>query len=266
MQSVGIAGFGNMGESMGVRIHQAFPDIAIYLIEPNAERAERGRKICNGILCDSFAGLIERSDVCIIAVKPPYVDDLLSEVDLEERASSKRYITIVAGKPISVFSKRLRTHQVVRFMPNLAATVGKALVGVCYESTVEDGFREEAMRIANTIGTPIVLPERLMAAVTGLSGSGIGYVLTFLHAMALGGTRAGIPYPDSLRIAGETIRGAVDLVEETGVNPIELLTRITSAAGTTIEGLAALEDSDFTSATMNAVFAASNRAKELEEA
>ena len=265
MQSIGIAGFGNMGESMGLRLHQEFPDISLYLLEPNAERAERGRRLCNGILCESFAGLVERSDICIIAVKPQYVDDLLNEVDMVERVSDKRYITIVAGKSIDVFSRRLRTHQVIRFMPNLAATVGKALVGMCYEDSVEDSFREEATQIANTIGTPLVLPERLIAAVTGISGSGIAYVLAFIHALALGGTHAGIPYADSLKIAGETLNGAVALVKETGCNPIELLTRITSAAGTTIEGLSVLEESNFTSATMKAVVAAANRAKELEE-
>ena len=265
MQSIGIAGFGNMGESIGLRLRREYPDLSLYLLEPNAERAERGRRLCGGILCDSFSGLVEQSDICIIAVKPQYVDDLLNEVDLVEKVSDKRYITIVAGKAINIFTRRLRTHQVIRFMPNLAATIGKALVGMCYEDNVEDSFREEATQIANTMGTPIVLPERLMAAVTGISGSGIAYVLVFIHALALGGTHAGIPYADSLNIAAETLNGAVALVKETGNNPIELLTRITSAAGTTIEGLSVLEESDFTAATMKAVVAAANRAKELEE-
>ena len=264
MKSIGIAGFGNMGEAMAVHIHRQLPDVSLYLLEPDAERAERGRQLCGGILCGSFAGLIERSDICVIAVHPQQVDDLLIETDIENILPGKKFITVVAGKPISNFSKRLRTLQIVRFMPNLAATVGKALVGVCYDESIEESFRDEAIALAETIGTPLVIPERLMAAVTGISGSGIGYVLTFMHALALGGTQAGIPFKDALQIAGETMSGAVKLVRETGVHPIELLSRIIAAAGTTIEGLAVLESSDFTSATMGAVVAAANRAKELE--
>jgi pyrroline-5-carboxylate reductase len=149
-------------------------------------------------------------------------------------------------------------------MPNLAAQEQKALVGISYSPSVTNDFKQDCISIAEAMGTPCELPESLMPAVTGLSGSGIAFVFSFLHAMALGGVNAGIPYPKALDIALATVEGAVALVKKSGQNPITLLSQVVSPAGTTIKGISCLEQYGFNYSVISAVQAAAERAKELE--
>ena len=110
----------------------------------------------------------------------------------------------------------------------------------------------------------MVIPEKLMAAITGLSGSGIAFVFHFVHALALGGVREGFPYPQALEHALDTIDGATALLRSTGDHPIAFESRVCSPAGTTIEGVKALEKGGFTDAVLEAVSASARRAHELE--
>ena len=103
-----------------------------------------------------------------------------------------------------------------------------------------------------------------MPAVTGLSGSGIAFVFAFIHAMALGGISSGIAYPTSLSIALITIQGALAVMEKKKENPVELLSKVISPAGTTIRGVAALEKEGFTYSVIKAIESATTRATELE--
>ncbi|MCF6335465.1 MAG: pyrroline-5-carboxylate reductase, partial [Spirochaetales bacterium] len=175
--------------------------------------------------------------------------------------------SIAAGKTIKYFEEKTGSTNIIRFMPNIAATVGKSIVAVAYGEKSDQEFRHEAMVIADSIGKALPLAESQMSAFTGLSGSGIAYVFSFIHALALGGTEQGIPYNESLEIAIQTVNGATALLSS-GMkkeNPIELLTRVISAGGTTIAGVKALENGKLTSTVMEAVKKASARARELED-
>jgi pyrroline-5-carboxylate reductase len=116
------------------------------------------------------------------------------------------------------------------------------------------------------LGTPLELPEKLMPAVTGVSGSGIAYVFAFLHGLALGGAKAGMPYDTSLDAALTTLEGAVAALRNRQEHPVALLSKVASPAGTTIEGIHVLEERGFTAAVMDAVVAAARRAQEMERA
>jgi pyrroline-5-carboxylate reductase len=119
------------------------------------------------------------------------------------------------------------------------------------------------MKIADTFGSAFELSEAMMPAFIGISGSGIAYVFQFLHAMALGGTREGIPYQKSIQIACDTLLSAVMLQKQSGQNPIDLLSSVCSAGGTTIEGIEALEKNAFDHAVIEAVTVAAEKSKRL---
>jgi pyrroline-5-carboxylate reductase len=129
------------------------------------------------------------------------------------------------------------------------------------EATVED--RERANSLLSAIGTCIEVPEHLLDAVTGLSGSGPGYVFTFIEAMIDGGVLAGLPRPIAEQLVLQTVYGSAKLAMETGEHPAVLKGRVTSPGGTTITGIQVLEEGGLRGLVMGAVEAATERSKEL---
>ena len=206
--------------------------------------------------------LVGSTDITVIAVKPQELDDLFDEIG--DAAENKRLISVIAGRRMIDFITALRPSCLSRFMPNLAATVASAAVGVAFSKDAPPDFRDDSLDIAGAIGRAYEIPERLMPAITGLSGSGIAFVFAFFHAMALGGVSAGVPYPKSLDISLTAIEGALKVIRKSGENPGEWINRVISPAGTTIAGIKALEEKGFTAAVMEAVAQASQRAEELE--
>ena len=263
MLSIGIIGFGNMGEAIAAGLRRSADDVDLFVMEPAEERFRVARDSYGANAVASSEELLKTTEICVLAVKPQIIDSVTG--DLGASAEGRRFVSVAAGVSVSYLRERLRTTEIVRFMPNLAATVGRALVGICYSDPIEATTTDLAFRIADSIGDKLIVPERLMSAVTGVSGSGIAYVFALTHAMALGGTQSGLPYRDALSAAISAIEGAATLLKESKLHPIELLTRVTSPAGTTIEGVAELEERGFTSAVMQAVVAAARRADELEK-
>jgi pyrroline-5-carboxylate reductase len=233
------------------------------LVEVSEERrAEAMRTHGARDFTESLAHLVSFSDVVVLAIKPQDAEPMIER--LTPISGELKLVSILAGTPLSRFTGRLQTKNVARFMPSLAAKVGKAVVGVSFPEDAEPGFRENALEVARAIGTPQEIPEKLMSAVTGVSGSGLAFTFTFIHALALGATRSGMPYPQALEAALDVLDGATALIRDTGENPISLASRVASPAGTTVEGLTALEEGGFSAAVIDAVTRAADRATELE--
>lgn len=264
IRNIGIIGFGNMGESMAAGLSREFPGISIGIIEKVEARRAHALEVYGAKDFSELPGaLFEFSDLSVIAVKPADLDATLDLI-APFVTSRTRFISIVAGRTIDSIRTRLPEAGIARFMPNIAALVGRAFVGVAFAEQPDAEFRAQCFAVAQAFGTPGEFPEHLMAAVTGLSGSGIAYVFSFLHALALGGTKAGISYDRSLEISLSILEGAAAVVKETGEHPAALLSKVASPGGTTIEGITALEDRGFTAAVIHAVEAAARRARESE--
>jgi pyrroline-5-carboxylate reductase len=261
VKRIGIIGFGNMGEALAAGLIKEKGDYEIIVSEAKQERIKVAKENYSIAVVEKKS-LFSRSDIVVIAVKPQELTALFEETG--ELARKKKLISIVAGRKISFFQQHLGTDMVTRFMPNLAAMEGKALVGISFAREADEDFRKDCTEIAEALGTPCELPESLLPAVTGLSGSGIAFVFAFIHAMALGGVASGIPYATSITIALKTIEGACAVMGKRGEHPIELLSKVISPAGTTIAGVCALEAEGFTYAVIEAIERATERAKELE--
>jgi pyrroline-5-carboxylate reductase len=261
MKTIGIIGFGNMGRALYKGLETRADAYVLLAAEHDAEKAAQAQKE-SGVRIVSNEELASGAEIIIIAVKPQELPRLVSEIGGFTR--NKKVISVVAGKKTDYFSGALHTDQVVRFMPNLAASAGCAAVGVSPGPRANAGFERECLEIARAVGTPYLIPENLMSAITGLSGSGIAYVFAFVHALALGGVESGFKYDQALDISLTTLEGALAVLKSSKNNPIEWLSRVVSPAGTTIRGVAALEELGFTHAVMKAVRSAAERAAELE--
>jgi len=260
--AVGVIGFGNMGAALALGLARKNLAPAIGVLEANPAARAKAQKNRKLTVHDSLESLVEASGIIVIAIKPQDIPALVAR--LRPLAQGKAFISLAAGMGSHFFQKELGVDQVVRFMPNLAAQVGKALVGVSPGPECGPAFAEQALVLAGAIGHAVVLPEKLMAAITGLSGSGIAFVFHFVHALAMGGVREGFAYPQALEHALDTIDGAVALLRESGDHPIAFESRVCSPSGTTVEGIKALERGGFTEAVLEAVSAAARRAHELE--
>jgi len=260
--AVGVIGFGNMGEALalGLARKNLAPAVGVFETNPLARtKAQRHKKLT---VYDTIEALVEASPILVIAIKPQDIPALVAR--LRPLAHGRAFISLAAGLGTAFFQKELGVEQVVRFMPNLAAKVGKSLVGVSPGTDCGPAFADQALAIAGAVGRAVPLPEKLMAAITGLSGSGIAFVFHFVHALAMGGVREGFAYPQALEHVLDTIDGAVALLRETGEHPIAFESKVCSPSGTTIEGVKALEAGGFTDAVLEAVSAAARRAHELE--
>jgi pyrroline-5-carboxylate reductase len=137
------------------------------------------------------------------------------------------------------------------------------MVGVSFHPDASARMKADVLDLAWALGTAMEIPEKLMGAMTGVSGSGLAFIFQFVHAMAQGGVAAGFDYRTALAVAVAGLEGAASLLKD-GTHPMELASRVTSPAGTTIQGVRALERAGFTAAVMDAVEAAARKAADFE--
>jgi len=218
------------------------------------------------------AEVVRTSDVIIIATKPDVVGIALQELTAGVNAdidfSKKSFISIAAGVPIATLESYLppNTKSVIRVMPNTPCLVGQSAAAFSPGTNTNEDDKLVCKSIFNSVGTVCEVPEKLMDAVTGLSGSGPAYVFMMIEALADGGVRAGLPRAVALQLAAQTVKGAATMVLETGQHPGVLKDQVCSPGGTTIAGVEALEEHGFRAAAMSAVVAAAKRSSELREA
>ena len=205
----------------------------------------------------------EWAEVIVLAVKPQVLSGLLTEIR-PKITPEKLVVSIAAGASLERLRDGLGGHgRIIRAMPNAPALVGASATAIA----ASPGSSEDDIRVARTlfasVGTVDSISEHLMDAVTGLSGSGPGYALMVIEAMADAGVQAGLSRDAALSLSAQAVLGAARLVQETGRHPAVLRDMVTSPAGTTIAGVCALERHGLRHALQEAVAAAVERSKEL---
>ena len=218
----------------------------------------------SGIPCGTSNGdVVQRCSVIVLAVKPQVLPGVLKEIR-PAIAPHHLVISIAAGITLSQLADGLgESTRIVRVMPNTPALVGMSATAFAANSNATPADVELVSRLFGAIGVAFPVAEKLLDAVTGLSGSGPAYVYVMIEALADGGVLAGLPRDMALRLAAQTVLGSAQMVLTTGRHPGELKDAVASPGGTTIAGLHALEQAGFRGAIMDAVLAASERAAEL---
>eukprot|EP00741_Cyanophora_paradoxa_P023168 tig00021571_g22378.t1 len=206
----------------------------------------------------------KHSDVIVLAVKPDVIPDVLQDLRPCIEPARHLIVSIAAGVSIAQIERELPPgSRVVRVMPNTPCLVGECAAAFSLGSEATSHDKETVGVMFGTLGTAICVKEKLLDAVTGLSGSGPAYVFLMIEAMADGGVRAGLSRDVALKLAAQTVLGAAKMVLETGKHPGLLKDAVASPGGTTIAGIHELEKAGFRASLMNAVLAASQRSAEL---
>ena len=229
----------------------------------HAERAEAlAKKLGVSVTTDNRAA-VRGADVILLAVKPNTVTEVLDEIRAEVKPDVL-VVSVAASVPTKVIEQHLPDKvAVVRAMPNTPAAVGCGMTGLCSGSRARAEHLELALAMFEAVGKAIVVDEKHMDAVTGLSASGPAFVYIILESLAEGGVKVGLPREVATLLAAQTMLGAARTVLETGDHPAQLKDGVTTPAGCTIDGIMEMEDGKMRSTLIKAVVKATERAKEL---
>ena len=262
---IGFIGTGNMGGALARAVRSARPNDVLLLSDASSERAEALAQEVGGDVVDNRT-VAMNADYIFLGVKPQMLQDMLSGIVglLRSRADSFTIISMAAGVPISRLKQLCgRPCPIIRIMPNTPVSVGEG--AVLY--SVSEGTSPEAVykfcEIMANAGRLMNIDERLIDAASAISGCGPAYADLFSEALADGGVACGLPRNTAIALASQMLLGSAKLQLETGKHPGELKDAVCSPAGSTIEGVKALEDGCFRSAVINAVISAYKRTKEL---
>jgi pyrroline-5-carboxylate reductase len=272
MKRLGFIGGGNMAEALiyGLTGRKVLKpaDIIVSDVAP-----ERRRKLARGfkiaVTADNLE-VVREARAILFAVKPQSIDAVLGGIAsaLKPNARGHLFISIAAGIPIARICSRLgpRTH-VIRVMPNAPAMVGCGMAALVRNKAATRADEAFALRIFSAVGDAVTLKdERLLDAVTALSGSGPAYVYLFAKAMADAAVNEGIPRALAVRMALKTIAGAEQVMRTSGREPAELIRMVASPGGTTEAALRRFAETGFSDIVARAIHAAADRSRELGRA
>lgn len=234
----------------------------IIAYDPNSAALDELRAICSQCeIATSPDEVARQADLVFLAVKPQRVVDALSP--LLACARSFCLVSMAAGYCIHRLAELSGTQRVVRIMPNTPALVGHSATAVAFGSAATPEDRHQTLNLMRQVGTVVEVPEPLLDAVTGLSGSGPAYVLTFVQALIDGGVLAGLPCDIARELAIQTVAGTIELIRKSDASLLDLRDQVTSPGGTTMCGLQVLEAGSFETIISDAIQAATRRAQEL---
>jgi pyrroline-5-carboxylate reductase len=204
-----------------------------------------------------------QADLILVGVKPFQVPELIREIQ-PALTKEKTLISFAAAvKTRAIEDAAEMEIAVIRAMPNTPAALGAGATALCRGRFVGKEQMELAERIFETVGRAVVVDEKHMDAVTGLSGSGPAYIYIIIEALAEAGVKVGLPRDIATELAAQTTFGAAKMVLETGYHPAMLKDAVTTPAGSTIDGIMALEEGGLRVTLIKAVMRATERAKQL---
>jgi len=263
--TVGFIGGGNMGEALikGLLEASLVPATSIHATDVRLERLkELDRRYGIQVSSDN-ADVVRHSDIVILAVKPQIMDAVLKEI---APAVTRRKLLISVAAGVSTAKIRAVLHKearLIRVMPNTPALVLEGVTAIAKADNLEPDDLDTAGEIFSAVGRVVVLDKALMDAVTGLSGSGPAYVAVVIESLADGGVRMGLDRITAMTLATQTVLGAAKLLLETGMHPGALKDMVSSPGGTSIAGVAALEEGGIRTTFIKAVERATVRSREL---
>jgi len=213
--------------------------------------------------------LVQLSEYVLISVKPQSLGDLLKKIKnnvSNEILKNKCFISIAAGHSIYSFKNELSQNvPIIRAMPNLLVSINKSATAICFSENCSIQQINFSKSIFNSLGITVEVKEELIDVITGLSGSGPAYIAIFIEALCDGAVKMGLPRDIAYELVLQTVEGTAQFLSKNKLHPAELKDRVASPAGTTIEGIFALENGKFRYNIMRAVVEAVNRSKELSK-
>lgn len=268
-KNIGFIGAGNMGGAIieGIIKNNLVPCNNIYVYDKNPISQKKFSDNF-GINLVSNVKEICKADIIILAVKPDVIYSVINDIKnyIDE---NKIIVSIAAGQSIKKLSEAFEktTLKLVRVMPNTPALVGEGMSAISLNDEIQKEENKplvaEIVNIFESFGKAEIIPEKLMDAVTGVSGSSPAYVFMLIEAMADAAVLAGMPRSQAYTFSAQAVLGSAKMVLEKNMHPGELKDMVCSPGGTTIEAVKVLEDNNFRGAVIDAIDACVKKSKSL---
>ncbi|MCO6523742.1 MAG: pyrroline-5-carboxylate reductase [Candidatus Schmidhempelia sp.] len=254
-QTIGFIGIGNMGMAMikGMLVSQIIKaeQIIAYKMMPDKIKQLGKEQVIN--IATSEIEVAQKSDILFLAVKPNTIVPVLEKIK-SSLSTNTVIVSVAAGITLDTMEKILGTnYKIIRTVPNTPALVNAGMTSITRNSQVSDAELNTVMSLFNALGKTEVVPEHLIHAVTGISGSSPAYVFMFIEALADAGVLTGMQRSQAYKFAAQAVLGAAKMVLDTGKHPGELKDMVCSPGGTTIEAVKTLENRALRSAVIEAV-------------
>jgi pyrroline-5-carboxylate reductase len=264
-ETIGFLGAGKMAEALarGMLKAKLAPPARVLMSDTDEERRAHVANALKVRAVDDNIALVHGSDVVIVALKPNVVREVLPGL-ARAITKDKLVVSIAAGITLAELEGMLKPGtRVVRVMPNTPCLVGSGASAFALGRAATESDAHVVNQILMCVGISLKLPEALLDAVTGLSGSGPAFAAVVIEALADGGVLRGLPRDVAVKLAAQTVLGTARLILEAGKHPAEVKDMVASPGGTTIEGLKVLEERGLRAALIGAVDAAARKSQEL---
>ena len=259
---VGVIGFGNMGSAFAQSLSNGVEKERIIVYDKSTDRVKVAKEEGFSVANDLYF-LVKESDILLLAVKPKDIPGVLEEIKGE--VGGRVIVSIAAGIPIKDIERIVGgDKKVVRLMPNINVLVGRGAIAVTRNRRVGDDEFRALLELFSSCGSLYEIPEELFDGFTALGGSAPAFVFAFIDALAVAGVREGFGYRDSLRIAVDTVLGSAFLLREMGGSPSDWMMKVASPGGTTVEGIAYLEERGFKGTVIGCIERTLWKAKKLK--
>ncbi len=264
--TIGFIGCGNMAGAIikGIVKAQAVDAAEIFAYDKdNAKTAafadELGINVCN-----NANEIVENSDYTVLAVKPNVLASVLDGINLKTQSKETVLISIAAGKSIDFIRSSLsHNNKIIRVMPNINALVGAACSAYCANEIVEKEDKDFVEKIFGAVGEICEISESFFPLFGVVAGCSPAFSYMFIDELARAAVKNGMPKDMALRFAAQTVLGSAKLILESDEQPYQLVDKVCSPGGTTIEGVLALQEKGFADAVHKAVQAAFEKDKKL---
>ncbi len=257
---IGFIGTGNMASALAASVAGGDPGIGITGFDVSPEQLKRFRtRVPGAAAAADNREVVATSNLVFLAVKPQAVKPVLEEIS----GTDALIVSILAGVRLAALEAALPRARLVRVMPNAPALVGAMAAAYSGGTRAGDDDLELVGAVLGHAGIAMRLPEELLDAVTGVSGSGPAFVARFIEAFTDAAIAAGIPRPAAVQLVLATFCGTARLLEEKQLAPEELVAMVSSPGGTTVAGRAVLESSDLASVIRQTVSTTIARSREL---
>jgi pyrroline-5-carboxylate reductase len=264
--SIGFLGAGKMATALarGV-IHSGVVAAGdVIASDPIAGAREAFAQATGARVTERNAEVVAASDLVVLAVKPDQVVGLLGELSADWKPLRHLVVSIAAGVTLARMEAAGPAGlRVIRVMPNTPALVGASASAFAVGAAATRADAQTVQQVLGSVGIALEVKEKLLDAVTGVSGSGPAYGFLMIEALADGGVAAGLPRDIAQRLAAQTLLGAAKMVLETGQHPGALKDAVCSPGGTTIEAIHALEKGGVRAALIGAVRVAADKSKAM---